>query len=281
MVRACLHCGVEFEHTYRRCCSETCANRRRASGPMTHGRTAKDAQGRTCIGCGKGFQRKVGARNKGLYCSRACAFTDPSGYYQRNAIKPLPICPDCGSTRLRQNRYCGSCLVKRKYRYCVACAKLMLRNGKSKTCSPQCRKQATPKGDQRRPVRVYQRTCGPCGQSFLAKRSRQAACSRCAKRIARRGRGKYRERCKRVGAPYTPGITPEAVFTRDGYRCQLCGCSTPKRLRGTYKPNAPELDHIIPIAAGGGHTWDNVQCACRKCNSNKSSSTLGQLRLAV
>lgn len=76
-------------------------------------------------------------------------------------------------------------------------------------------------------------------------------------------------------------VTAPRVFARDGWRCQLCGTRTPKRLRGTYAPNAPELDHIVPIVAGGGHTWDNVQCSCRACNGKKGAKTLGQMRLTL
>jgi hypothetical protein len=44
---------------------------------------------------------------------------------------------------------------------------------------------------------------------------------------------------------------------------------------------APELDHIIPLASGGAHVWDNVQCTCRKCNGEKGAEVLGQLRLGL
>jgi 5-methylcytosine-specific restriction endonuclease McrA len=50
-------------------------------------------------------------------------------------------------------------------------------------------------------------------------------------------------------------------------------------LRGTHADRAPELDHILPLAAGGDHTFDNVACACRKCNQAKGALPLGQIRL--
>ena len=66
------------------------------------------------------------------------------------------------------------------------------------------------------------------------------------------------------------------IFERDGWTCQLCGVKTPRRLKGTTDPRAPELDHIVPIAAGGPHVQENVQCACRKCNSRKGATPRGQ-----
>lgn len=62
-----------------------------------------------------------------------------------------------------------------------------------------------------------------------------------------------------------------AVFRKYKWICQDCGCSTPKELRGTFLPNSPELDHIIPISKGGEHTYRNVQLLCRKCNLKKGN----------
>jgi 5-methylcytosine-specific restriction endonuclease McrA len=39
------------------------------------------------------------------------------------------------------------------------------------------------------------------------------------------------------------------------------------------------LDHITPIARGGGHTRDNVQCSHWLCNARKSDGAGGQLLL--
>jgi predicted nucleic acid-binding Zn ribbon protein len=69
------------------------------------------------------------------------------------------------------------------------------------------------------------------------------------------------------------------VLARDGWRCHLCGVKTPSRLRGTYDDRAPEVDHIVPIAAGGEHSYRNTACACRRCNIAKGARPLGQLRL--
>jgi 5-methylcytosine-specific restriction endonuclease McrA len=36
----------------------------------------------------------------------------------------------------------------------------------------------------------------------------------------------------------------------------------------------------VPLSRGGGHTHENVQCACRKCNTGKNNvRVLGQLPL--
>jgi hypothetical protein len=45
-------------------------------------------------------------------------------------------------------------------------------------------------------------------------------------------------------------VAPSAVFTRDKWRCKVCGCKTPKELAGTMNAAAPTLDHIIPLKLG-------------------------------
>ena len=60
--------------------------------------------------------------------------------------------------------------------------------------------------------------------------------------------------------------------------CQLCGNKTqpPEVWVGwdgkTAMPYAPTVDHIIPLAKAGTHTWDNVQLAHALCNSFKNAS---------
>jgi hypothetical protein len=233
-----------------------------------------------CEWCGVTFQRVVGRRNLGRFCTKK-----HWGAYRTSLKKPpviaICVCRGCGAPREKLFPYCESCRVQRapQLRPCLQCGKPTF----NKTCSPECRSarmHALLSGKKYRPAKVYDRPCTQCGQGFLTRSGPTKVCHRCMKR----GRGKYRDRCRRAGVPYLTGVTPEKVFLRDGYHCQLCGCATPKRLRGTYKPNAPELDHIIPINAKGGspgHAWNNVQCACRKCNIRKSAKPLGQLRLAV
>jgi len=96
------------------------------------------------------------------------------------------------------------------------------------------------------------------------------------RRVRRIAKLTKKARLKRV---IVESVDPFKVFDRDRWRCQLCGVVTPKKLRGTINPNAPELDHIQPISKGGSHTYINTQCACRKCNIVKSNRPLGQTLL--
>lgn len=73
------------------------------------------------------------------------------------------------------------------------------------------------------------------------------------------------------GASRYESFDPFYVFERDKWTCKCCGIKTPRKLRGTNHPDAPELDHIVPISLGGTHTKDNTQLLCKSCNSSKSN----------
>jgi 5-methylcytosine-specific restriction endonuclease McrA len=55
------------------------------------------------------------------------------------------------------------------------------------------------------------------------------------------------------------------IFLRDGHRCQYCGkrFSTPRL----------SLDHVMPKSRGGSDSWENIVCACLKCNVDKGGRT--------
>jgi len=53
------------------------------------------------------------------------------------------------------------------------------------------------------------------------------------------------------------------ILKRDGQRCQYCG---------TKKPPFT-IDHVIPKNRGGKDTWENLVCACVKCNNKKGNRT--------
>lgn len=156
-----------------------------------------------------------------------------------------------------------------------------------------------PKGRLRRPKgrvgRELSRVCSACGGQFsfvskergrhpkfcsdscrlvfrlLSDNRRRRFCGEaCARRHARRiakAKRQARERTEKAES-----VNPFKVFTRDGWRCYLCGVDTPRSLRGTNDPRAPELEHVVPLARGGAHTYENTACACRACNGAKGAS---------
>ena len=59
-------------------------------------------------------------------------------------------------------------------------------------------------------------------------------------------------------------LTRKNVIVRDKHRCQYCGAS-----KGPMT-----VDHVIPKTGNGSDTWENLVCACTKCNNKKGDRTL-------
>ncbi len=55
------------------------------------------------------------------------------------------------------------------------------------------------------------------------------------------------------------------IFARDNNTCQYCG--------RRYSTSELSLDHVIPRSRGGSSTWDNIVCACMRCNVRKGGRT--------
>lgn len=162
--------------------------------------------------------------------------------------------------------------------------------GGAQACEP-CRKAITSEINKKRfaekmKAKIAQRpsqVCPECGTDFVPAHAARAYCSHvCMRRSVSRAVKGIRE--ARMRGVASERVNPIKVFERDGWRCHICARKTPRQLRGTYKPNAPELDHIVPLAAGGAHTYRNTACSCRQCNGKKGAQTYGQpslLALAV
>ena len=65
------------------------------------------------------------------------------------------------------------------------------------------------------------------------------------------------------------------VLQRDGFRCRYCGRS------GSAPGVVLHVDHVVPLAAGGGSTEDNLLTACEECNLGKSTMALLQSERGV
>jgi len=58
-------------------------------------------------------------------------------------------------------------------------------------------------------------------------------------------------------------LTRKNIIKRDNHQCQYCG----------KKSVGLTIDHVIPRVRGGKDTWENLVCACVKCNNKKGNRT--------
>ena len=66
-------------------------------------------------------------------------------------------------------------------------------------------------------------------------------------------------------------LSRKAVLSRDRYVCQYCGFAAPNMT----------VDHLVPKHRGGEFTWENLVCACPRCNSRKGDMTLAEAGMKV
>lgn len=245
--RACAQCGLPVKGRSIHC-SDTCKNKTHHQRKVAKGyvyRPSVEKHGRTCEVCGTVFARVKRQDDAARCCSRACGFA------------------------LRR----WQCERQKAYTE----ARDMLRAWGERQRNPP-----KPKGPRLTPLQAYHaerraKGCKLCGGPLAVGVLWQHSCETCrsANRKEQRRAGKANRRAK-LRAVEREWVVPFKVFERDGWRCHMCKRKTPQRLRGTYLPNAPELDHIVPLAMGGGHTYANTACSCRSCNGKKGATTYGQ-----
>jgi 5-methylcytosine-specific restriction endonuclease McrA len=243
---------------------------------VTRSANAKARKARTCEQCGKTFTeghlsaKQVASGHRQRFCSRACTADSVRIYaskaeakreaWKRKRAAPIERqCATCANPTTRPI-YCSStCCIEGQRRRKQASHK-----HRTFQCMV-CGADHTPKyGDKS--TAYCSAGCGRVAANRQRIASGQKASSRKARKLKQRG----------VSVEH---VNPLKVLERDRWTCQLCGVKTPSRLRGTFDDRAPELDHIIPIAQGGEHSYRNAQCACRKCNIAKGSKPKGQMLL--
>lgn len=63
------------------------------------------------------------------------------------------------------------------------------------------------------------------------------------------------------------------LFARDRNRCQYCGHFFPT--------SELSIDHVVPRSQGGPDTWENLVCACVRCNARKGGRTPTQSHMKL
>lgn len=247
-VEQCEQCTKWYAPKYRgkrRFCSDSCVRKSRS-------KTRIENLWCQCLCCSNIFLKNEKS-DVGKYCSRVCGAA-------ARRIEPTScdvfyvVCGSgCGEVRTQQDKRSYSCRTCKLYRERIRAIQNSVANDNVDRSPRPCKECSvvfapTSYGDKRKEF---------CGLE-------------CSTRYGRRPTRAARK--AKIRGATTVSFNPITVLERDGWRCYLCGVDTPKVLRGTYEPNAPELDHIIALANGGEHSPDNTACACRQCNGFKSAN---------
>ena len=255
-VGECVHCKSPMTGRKRKFCGEECRTvyyrdvRPRLLGvmPWDERKALEKASARRadCPHCGFNFHAKASKKGQPQrYCSRRCH---------------------------DEARRVYSTDIERK-----AAAKKRYYHRRAQRLGTRPMAEILREAEQKRVSMAQMRaTCGTCAAAVESERIRSTGerpglCGSCladnkrkSARVCRATR-KARERAAKVES-----FDPLDVLRRDGWLCYICGIDTPKHKRGAYDDDAPEVDHVIPLAAGGEHSMANCRCACRKCNGAKS-----------
>lgn len=240
--KCCLECNGEFKtnNKHQKYCSPEC-----------EGKSRRRTISFVCSECGNKFIPKMNDRT--TYCSRECYFKAK----HKNAK------PKINNVIVAKNVLCAEC--GKEFQTCRG----------QKYCSDRCRMihYNTKKKDTFKPLQFE---CEECGITIVALRGdkRRKFCSHCCSRRHSDRKKETQRRYRLIeNGEIDHNITLKKLIKRDNEMCYICN----DKVNVNSNSNAdeyPSIDHVIPVAKGGTHTWDNVRLAHRYCNSVKWSNML-------
>lgn len=205
------------------------------------------------------------------------------------------------STRNTKTSQCAACsttfttpatFIGRPPSTCSDMCRSFVEHGHWPTCAvtigyqlPQCELPSShPARQHQPPPRTFVAgQCAECGDYFTVESWTGEAryCSTtCTRRFSSRLTRAAR-RARKNSTSIDRGLTWQAVAARDGSDCYLCNQPTDTadysiHATGTIcvGPMYPSLDHVVPLARGGSHTFGNAKLAHMHCNSLKSDALL-------
>ena len=150
----------------------------------------------------------------------------------------------------------------------------------------ETRKRKAKERAERRKANHRVIACSECGKTTDVYQPHQKTCSmECAK--TRKKRLEKERKDKRLDNTniVDKDISLKMLYKRDKGICYICGgeCDFDdhQSTDGHFicGPTYPSVDHIVPLARGGMHAWDNVKLAHHLCNAKKSDILPSELEL--
>ena len=207
----------------------------------------------TCDGCHQEWSRPAVRGQRPRWCP-GCR-RNPSRKTKALASSLRRWCSECGSPGLRPDAT-----------YCSHRCGVLARMVKGCDVLPPAPKLPKPKT-----CRIFVSDCATCGRCFVSRFTVSTCSDECKaeKRRADHADAKHRRRARQRRAFVAP-VVRRRIYERDDWTCQLCGRHVLRNVPPNH-PEAPSIDHIVPLAAGGTHEPANVQTAHLLCNSIKGA----------
>lgn len=306
--RNCVWCEQPFtpdsiHKRHANTCSESCRKQHRKRLKLLRksaGVKQKQLHGQKkppCKRCGKDVNR-----HRDQYCCRACYQADKKdgiikwdltgqllGDIRKRRAQGLPMPSQVMYAAIQEamrNQFATAGVMWKtlsNWRLCLNCCGPLKDHATENTlfCSIPCAAEY-----------AHEVHCGDCGKPFIKKGMqgrRRPRCRTCKRRQVNKQRRAYGKSIKERAIKFNVERVPYSrleVFDRDDWRCQLCGCGLLRKWTYNKTSLAPHpknatIDHIVPMSKGGADAEWNVQACCLECNSTKSSTTKGQLRLRL
>lgn len=96
------------------------------------------------------------------------------------------------------------------------------------------------------------------------------------KRIGLATEHSHRRKARKLETVVEKGISKKALKKKFGTKCYYCKKEMDFSLGigRKFNKDMATIEHLIPLARGGEHTWENIVLACRHCNISKNAKTI-------
>lgn len=209
--------------------------------------------GRVCDWCGSTFRVNERGDRRKRFCCAECR----SEFYnearrsatEKRRLETVLLCKQCG------DEFCSEGTLAR--RYCSSyCSAKWDREHRSGCCSAEG---------------CYRPVCARGFCSMHYKRRLRELGRMKPEPWDERRKANWKKRLAAKKATEIETVVYLEVFERDGWTCGICSDPVDPELKWP-DPMSVSLDHVVPLAKGGSHTYANVQCAHLRCNLQKSDS---------
>lgn len=255
-MNVCYQCGKEFEGRKKKYCSTECQNK-----------------------AGKEKQRKeverIADSNRRKWLTEQKRFEVLSKWESGNTKIKLK-CPECGevferpidSTR-RQTR-CPSCWRDPRLKYGSIEAYQQHRKEEWEKNKEKREAERKAKKEAERKAKMRKGVCVVCGKTFETLQPSQKTCSKTCSKTYKNYKNDHRINKDNI---VDKDITLATLYERDKGICYICKreCDWNDKEGFAIGKTYPTIEHLIPLARGGKHSWNNVKLACHECNSKKSA----------